>query len=124
MRSQVARYRLTVDTGGTFNDFVLFDEASGQYRVLKVPSTPDDPSRAILSGVETLAEQGVPPEEIGFFSHGTTVATNTLLEDRGARVGLAITAGFRGVYETMEQVRPYGPTIFDLGYEKIGRAHV
>jgi len=114
----VARYRLTVDTGGTFNDFVLFDETTGQYRVLKVPSTPDDPSRAILRGVETLAEQGVAPEEIGFFSHGTTVATNTLLEERGARVGLAVTAGFRGVYETMEQVRPYGPTIFDLGFEK------
>ena len=114
----MARYRLTVDTGGTFNDFVLFDEEAGTYRVLKVPSTPDDPARAILQGIEQLAAQGVEPASIGFFSHGTTVATNTLLEERGARVGLAITAGFRGIYETMEQVRPYGPAIFDLGFEK------
>ena len=114
----MGRYRLTVDTGGTFNDFVLFDEEAGTYRVLKVPSTPDDPSRAILLGIEQLAAQGVEPASIGFFSHGTTVATNTLLEERGARVGLAITAGFRGIYETMEQVRPYGPAIFDLGFEK------
>ncbi|MBX6724274.1 MAG: hydantoinase/oxoprolinase family protein, partial [Dactylosporangium sp.] len=114
----MARYRLTVDTGGTFNDFVLFDEEAGTYRVLKVPSTPDAPSRAILQGIEQLAAQGVEPASIGFFSHGTTVATNTLLEERGARVGLAITAGFRGIYETMEQVRPYGPAIFDLGFEK------
>ncbi|MPY85046.1 MAG: hydantoinase/oxoprolinase family protein [Actinophytocola sp.] len=112
------RYRVTVDTGGTFADFVVFDEDSGDYRVLKVPATPDDPGRAVLDGLDLLAEQGIPPEEIGYFSHGTTVATNALLEERGARVGLAVTAGFRGIYETMEQSRPYGPAVFDLGYAK------
>jgi N-methylhydantoinase A len=111
-------YRVTVDTGGTFSDFVVFDEVSGTYRILKVPSTPDDPSRAILNGLELLAQQGIDPREISFFSHGTTVATNALLEQRGARVGLAVTAGFRGIYETMEQSRPFGPAVFDLGYEK------
>lgn len=112
------RYRVTVDTGGTFSDFVVFDEDSGGYRVLKVPSTPDDPGRAVLDGLDLLAEQGVLPAEIGYFSHGTTVATNALLEERGARVGLAVTAGFRGIYETMEQSRPYGSSVFDLGYDK------
>jgi len=114
----MTRYRLAVDTGGTFSDFVLFDEEAGEYRVLKVPSTPDDPARAVMHGLEILTAEGVRPEEIDLFSHGTTVATNALLEERGARAGLAITAGFRAVYETMEQVRPYGPTVFDLGFEK------
>jgi N-methylhydantoinase A len=108
-------YRVSVDTGGTFSDFVLFDAATGQYRIMKVPSTPDDPARAVLNGLDQL---GVPPEQIEFFLHGTTVGTNTLLEERGARTGLAITAGFRGIYETMEQSRPFGRAIFDLNYDK------
>jgi N-methylhydantoinase A len=114
----LTRYRVTVDTGGTFSDFVVFEEETGAYRILKVPSTPDDPGRAVLDGLDLLREQGVEPHEIAYFSHGTTVATNTLLEERGARTGLVITAGFRGVYETMEQSRPYGPAVFDLGYDK------
>lgn len=114
----MAPFRVTVDTGGTFSDFVVFDEATGQYRILKVPSTPDNPSRAVLNGLEVLGEEGISPEEVRFFSHGTTVATNALLEERGARVGLAITGGFRGIYETMEQSRPFGPQIFDLCYRK------
>ncbi len=111
-------YRVTVDTGGTFSDFVIFDEATGTYRILKVPSTPDDPGRAVMNGLRLLEQEGVEPRRVSFFSHGTTVATNALLEERGARVGLAVTAGFRGIYETMEQSRPFGPAIFDLGYEK------
>jgi N-methylhydantoinase A len=114
----LARYRLTIDTGGTFTDLILLDEETGALRVVKVPSTPDDPSRAVVNGLERLAADGVDPRQVVFFFHGTTVATNALLEERGARVGLAITAGFRGVYETMEQSRPYGRTIFDLEFEK------
>lgn len=112
------RYRVTVDTGGTFSDFILFDEETGAHRILKVPSTPDDPGRAVLDGLDLLCQEGVQPDRITFFSHGTTVATNALLEERGARVGLVVTDGFRGVYETMEQSRPYGPAVFDLGYTK------
>lgn len=112
------RYRLTVDTGGTFSDFVLLDEGTGEHRVLKVPSTPDDPGRAILDGLGILASDGVEPSEIAFFCHGTTVATNALLEEKGARVGLVVTRGFTGIYETQEQSRPYGPAVFDLGYTK------
>ena len=76
----MARYRLTVDTGGTFSDFVLLNEETGEHRVLKVPSTPDDPGRAILNGLDVLAREGVRPADIVFFCHGTTVATNALLE--------------------------------------------
>ena len=114
----MAGYRVSVDTGGTFSDFVIFDEATRTYRILKVPSTPDDPGRAILSGLDHLAATGIDLHEVTFFWHGTTVATNALLEERGARVGLAITAGFRGIYETMEQSRPFGPAVYDLAYEK------
>jgi N-methylhydantoinase A len=116
------RFRVTVDTGGTFSDFVVFDEHTGHYRVLKIPSTPDDPSRAVLNGLDALADAAdgarVPSTEVGFFCHGTTVATNALLEERGARTGLLVTEGFRGIYEAMEQSRPFGPAIFDLDYQK------
>ena len=114
----LSRYRLTVDTGGTFSDFVLFDQVKGAYRILKVPSTPSDPGRAILDGLEMLRQQGVEPSDIIYFSHGTTVATNALLQERGVRTGLLVTEGFRGIYETMEQSRPYGAAVFDLEYEK------
>ena len=112
------RYRVATDTGGTFTDFVVFDEAANTYQIMKVPSTPDDPSRAIVVGLEALQERGIAREHIGVFMHGTTVGTNALLEERGARIGLAVTAGFRGIYETMEQSRPFGPAVFDLGYTK------
>ncbi|KQZ11748.1 hypothetical protein ASD19_00215 [Microbacterium sp. Root53] len=111
-------YRLTVDTGGTFSDFVLLNEETGEHRVLKVPSTPDDPGRAILDGLDVLAKDGVKASDIVFFCHGTTVATNALLEEKGATVGLVVTKGFRGIYETQEQSRPYGPAVFDLKYSR------
>jgi N-methylhydantoinase A len=114
----VRRYRVATDTGGTFTDFVIFDEATGAYRIMKVPSTPANPAQALLNGLEALRAEGVRPEQISVFTHGTTVATNALLEERGAKVGLAVTAGFRGVYEAMEVSRPFGPSIFNLGYSK------
>src|ERR1041385_5881455 len=112
------RYRVTVDTGGTFSDFVYLDEATGAVTIAKVASTPDDPSRAIIEGVEGLLARGVAPEDIAFFCHGTTVGTNALLEGKGARTGLLVTAGFRGIYPVGEQSRPYGPAIFDVMFDK------
>lgn len=112
------KYRLTVDTGGTFSDFVLLNEETREHRVLKVPSTPDDPGRAILDGLDVLAKDGVKASDIVFFCHGTTIATNALLEEKGATVGLVGTKGFRGIYETQEQSRPYGPAVFDLQYTR------
>ncbi|HXF53922.1 MAG TPA: hydantoinase/oxoprolinase family protein [Hyphomicrobiaceae bacterium] len=111
-------HRVTVDTGGTFSDFVFLDEASGKISILKLASTPDDPSRAILHGIEHLISRGVKPAAIGHFCHGTTVGTNALLEGKGARTGLLVTEGFRGIYEVAEQARPHGPAIFDVMYEK------
>src|SRR5687768_2069178 len=111
-------YRVTVDTGGTFSDFVYFDEATEELSVAKVPSTPDDPSRAILAGIELLLARGVAPEEIHYFCHGTTVGTNALLEGKGVKTGLLVTKGFRGIYEVGEQSRPYGPAIFDILYDR------
>jgi len=112
------RYRVTVDTGGTFSDFVYLNEASGEVTIAKVASTPDDPSRAIIAGVEGLLAQGIAPDDIAFFCHGTTVGTNALLEQKGARTGLLVTEGFRGIYPVGEQSRPYGPAIFDVLFDK------
>jgi len=112
------RYRVAVDTGGTFSDFVYLNEATGAVSITKIPSTPDDPSRAILQGVEALIAQGVPAADVGFFCHGTTVGTNALLEGKGVRTGLLVTEGFSGIYEVAEQSRPYGTAIFDVMYDK------
>jgi N-methylhydantoinase A len=114
----MTRYRITVDTGGTFSDFVYYDEEQRALRIAKLPSTPDDPSNAILGGVQHLLAQGVPPAAIAFFIHGTTVGTNAMLEEKGAHSGLLVTRGFRGVYEVGEQMRGYGPAMFDFDFHK------
>lgn len=114
----MAKYRVTVDTGGTFSDFVFFNEDSGEISITKVPSTPKEPFQAVLNGVQELLDQGVAAKDISFFSHGTTVGTNGLLEEKGPRTGLLVTQGFRGIYEVMEQTRGYGPATYDLFFEK------
>ena len=114
----MARYRLTVDTGGTFSDFVYLDEQTREISVAKLSSTPEDPSRAILAGVEVLLAKGVQPADISYFCHGTTVGTNALLEGKGVRTGLLVTKGFRGIYEVAEQCRPHGSAIFDIFYDR------
>ena len=114
----MARYRVAVDTGGTFSDFVFFNEDSGELSITKVPSTPKEPFQAVLNGVRELLDQGVPAGDVSFFSHGTTVGTNALLEEKGAVTGLLVTEGFRGIYEVMEQSRGYGPVTYDLFFEK------
>jgi N-methylhydantoinase A len=114
----MGKYRVTVDTGGTFSDFVFFNEDSGEIAITKVPSTPKEPFQAVLNGVKELIDQGVATKDISFFCHGTTVGTNTLLEEKGAKTGLLVTQGFRGIYEVMEQTRGYGPATYDLFFEK------
>jgi N-methylhydantoinase A len=114
----MGRYRVTVDTGGTFSDFVYLNEETGEVSISKVPSTPDDPSRAILHGIEMLIEKGVRADDISYFCHGTTVGTNALLEGKGVSTGLLVTEGFRAVYTVGEQARPYGPAIFDVMFDK------
>src|SRR3954453_2143325 len=114
----MGRYRVTVDTGGTFSDFVYLNEETGEVTISKVPSTPDDPSRAILHGIEMLLAKGVHADDISYFCHGTTVGTNALLEGTGVRTGLLVTEGFRAVYPVGEQARPYGAPIFDGMFDK------
>ena len=97
-----------IDTGGTFTDFVYLT-AEG-LEVHKVPSTPSDPSEAVLAGLAHLAPEGNPR-----LVHGSTVATNALLERRGARTALVTTAGFEDVVEIGRQARP---RIYDLDVEK------
>src|SRR5262245_37209523 len=114
----MTRYRVTVDTGGTFSDFVYLDEETGAVLIGKLSSTPDDPSRAILQGIEALLADGVAASDITYLCHGTTVGTNALLEGKGVRTGLLVTEGFRGIYPVAEQARPYGAAIFDVMYDK------
>lgn len=96
----MARYRLGVDIGGTFTDFLLMDEISGAVQVAKIASTPEHPSRAILEGVARLTDAyGVRPSEIVSFVHGTTLAVNTLIQRSGALVGLLVTEGYRDILE-------------------------
>src|SRR6266704_1884963 len=84
----------------------------------KVTPAQGHPSRSIIAGVEGLLAQGIAPADIAFFCHGTTVGTNALLEGKGARTGLLVTEGFRGIYPVGEQARPYGAAIFDVMYDK------
>lgn len=106
-RSKVRRsqtVRAGVDTGGTFTDFVF--AVGGKLRVFKLPSTPDDPSRAITEGLRRIAaEAGSSLIDVEVV-HGTTVGTNALLQRRGARVALVTTAGFEDVIEIGRQARP------------------
>ncbi|HZD05863.1 MAG TPA: hydantoinase/oxoprolinase N-terminal domain-containing protein, partial [Longimicrobiales bacterium] len=91
---------VAVDTGGTFTDLLLLRD--GRLRTLKVPSTPADPAEAVLAGIRELTEEG----EAFLLLHGSTVATNALLERKGARVVLVTNAGFEDVIEIGRQNRP------------------
>jgi len=102
-------YRLGVDVGGTFTDLLLFDEDTGNFWRHKTPSTPHDSSEGILNGVQAItAEAGVAAKEIAYFLHGTTVATNAVLEGKGARVGLIVTEGYRDVMQIARSFVPGG----------------
>ncbi|HEX8150921.1 MAG TPA: hydantoinase/oxoprolinase family protein [Pyrinomonadaceae bacterium] len=107
------RVRVGVDTGGTFTDFVY--HAGGRARIFKVPSTPDDPSRAIAEGLRRAArEAGVALRELEVV-HGTTVGTNALLERKGARAALVTTEGFEDVLVIGRQARG---SLYDLNWTR------
>ncbi|HKP35495.1 MAG TPA: hydantoinase/oxoprolinase family protein [Pyrinomonadaceae bacterium] len=96
--------RVGVDTGGTFTDFVF--AAGGEWRIFKIASTPEDPSRAITNGLKRIiSDTGLNFDRLEVV-HGTTVGTNALLQRRGARVALVTTSGFEDVIEIGRQARP------------------
>ncbi len=100
-------YRLGVDVGGTFTDFLLLNEATGETRTAKVPSTPEDSSVGVLNGLSKICDSsGIDPADIKLVMHGTTVATNAVLTGRGAKVGLITTSGFE---DTLQVARSFCP---------------
>ncbi len=103
------RYRLGVDVGGTFTDVLLLEETTGTTFRAKTPSTPSDQSVGVLNGIDKVCSAaGIEPSEIDQVLHGTTVATNAILQGRGARVGLVTTDGFRQVLQIARSYVPGG----------------
>jgi N-methylhydantoinase A len=111
-------YRLGVDVGGTFTDLLLHDSDGGRVWLAKTPSTPEDQSRGVLNGIALITEQaGIEAGALDQILHGTTVATNAVLERRGARVGLIATDGFRYLLHLAEAWTP-GPLFGFMVYDK------
>ncbi len=108
-----SRYRLGVDIGGTFTDVLLMEETTGRLVALKVASVREEPENAIVTGLKTLQDRhGIDPSRIAYFSHGTTLGVNTLLERNGAEVGLITTKGFRDILELRRLRLPKANDLF------------
>ncbi|MCO4811993.1 MAG: hydantoinase/oxoprolinase family protein [Gammaproteobacteria bacterium] len=100
-------FRLGVDVGGTFTDLLLVDETSGQTYMAKVPSTPEDSSIGVLNGIDRICDESdIDPKQVAQVMHGTTVATNAVLTQKGAKVGLVTTKGYR---QTLQVARSFCP---------------
>ena len=110
------KIRIGVDVGGTNTDICAIDEATGELMVYKLPSSLKDQSQAVVGGVRKIVEKyGLNYEDVDRFIHGTTVATNAILESRGARTALITTKGFRDLLEIGRQKRP---DLYDLQMDK------
>jgi len=108
-------FRVDVDIGGTFTD-IVFMGSDGRVLARKIASTPDDYSRAVLHGIRSGVEQlGITADMVSEVSHGFTVATNAIIEQKGAKTALITTEGFRDVLEFR---RNRTPRLYDLYYEK------
>ncbi|MET0207749.1 MAG: hydantoinase/oxoprolinase family protein [Burkholderiaceae bacterium] len=116
-RSVERRYRIGVDIGGTFTDLVMLDPADGSLVNEKVLTTPDDPSRGVLSGVELiLRKSGVHASEVDAVIHGTTLVANALIERKGVATALVTTDGFRDV---LQIAREWRYDIYDIGLQPV-----
>lgn len=104
--------RISVDVGGTFTDIILLDERTGNLRLEKVETTPNEPARGVLLGFDKV---GGMPDGVDYFTHGTTLAINALLTRSGARVAIVTTKGFRDVYELGRTSRE---PMYDFKYRK------
>jgi N-methylhydantoinase A len=102
-------YRLGVDVGGTFTDLVQVNDETGAFYRTKTPSTPADPAQGVLEGLRRICrESNIQAGDLTHILHGTTVATNAVLEGKGARVGLLTTEGFREILHLARSQTP-GP---------------
>ena len=116
MSAEARRLRVGIDIGGTFTDAVVMDQATGELFLVKVASTPTDPSEGFIEALgRAFAKHGVNPAQVIFTVHGTTVATNTIIEGKGARAGLVTSDGFRDVLEIAWQTRP---SLYDVFFER------
>ncbi len=104
--------RIAIDTGGTFTDVIAIDEKTGEQLAIKTPSTPDDPSRGLINGIQEVV--GETDAQLSQILHGTTTATNAVLEHRFEGLGLLVTSGFRHIIEIARQSVPdgYGNSFF------------
>ena len=102
-----------IDVGGTFTDAVVYDTTTGSFTLAKAPSTPSDPTAAVL---EVLARLQVPIGDIDRFVHGVTIGTNAVLMGRGAEVWMLVTMGFRDVLEIGRTNRP---VLYDIRSQKV-----
>ncbi len=100
-------YSIGIDVGGTFTDFFCFNHSNQQTFVYKIASTPEDPSEAVCAGLEALlTKYSIKPTEVSTIFHGTTVGTNSILEGKGAKVGLITNSGFRDILHIGRHQRP------------------
>jgi N-methylhydantoinase A len=105
-------WRIGVDIGGTFTDVALVEEKSGRIGVAKVPTTPADPAAGVLNALDVaMRRYAVAPAEVGLLAHATTIVTNAILEENGARAALVTTRGFRDVLELRRSARA---NLYDL----------
>jgi len=126
MSARKAQFRIGIDTGGTFTDIVSVDTDSGATRVTKVASTPGNPAIGLVRGVNAiLATADAGPEHVVGLAHGTTVATNALLQGEIHSLGLIVTAGFRHILEIARQSVPegYGNSYFWVKPDRIVPLH-
>jgi N-methylhydantoinase A len=122
METPARRLRIGIDTGGTFTDVVAYDEVSGELAVTKTPTTPADPSVGFIDGlVKVLAQVGTDASAVQAVSHGTTIATNQLLEGKIGRLGFITTEGFEFLLEIARQSVPdgYGNSYFWVKPDRI-----
>src|SRR5919107_2386619 len=115
MTDRPRRIRIGIDTGGTFTDVVALDEDSGELVTTKTPSTPADPADGFLDGIsKVLRIMGATGADVSAVCHGTTVATNQLLEGKVGRLGFVTTEGYEFILEIARQAVPdgYGNSYF------------
>ncbi|UPA27173.1 hydantoinase/oxoprolinase family protein [Shinella oryzae] len=108
--------RIGIDVGGTFTDFVLSNPNDGSLTYYKEPSTPDEPSRALIEGLQSLLKKaGMTPSDVGTLMHGTTIGLNAIIQRRGATIALVVSKGYRDI---LEIARSRMPSSFDFHASK------